>query len=77
MKIIESRPNYNIDHRRYRQTERLYALGPRPVYEAMLEIADGAGLDSVLARYSRLDPEIVYTLDGNGFSPMPLYSVST
>ena len=63
------------DLRRQRAAEHLYALGPRPVLEALLEVEAGAGLDRVLADFGRLDPEIVRQLGGDKFPPTPTQEV--
>jgi len=54
------------DQRRQRQAERLHALGPRPMYEAMRE----------LVRYARLDVDTVAALGGDRFAPRPLHEVA-
>lgn len=36
----------------------LHTLGPRPVFEALLEVEAGRPLDDVLKRYGRLDREV-------------------
>lgn len=61
--------------RRRRAAEHLHRLGPRPALEAMIEIAAGADLDATLARYARLDPDIVDALGGDDFPPQPLHEV--
>jgi hypothetical protein len=35
----------------------LYSAGPRPVLEALIEVADGRDLDAVLERFARIAPE--------------------
>ncbi len=62
---------------RERLAEHLHRLGSRPCLEALIEVADGADLDGVLTRYSRLDPDIVKALRGDRFPPLPIYAVST
>ena len=59
--------------RRQRLAERLHRLGPRPVLEALAEVEAGKPLDTVLAEYARLDPDIVNALHGDDFPPSPLY----
>ena len=61
--------------RRERDAEHLHDLGPRPVLEALVEVAAGANLDRVLAGFARLDPETVRQLDGDKFWPAPLREV--
>ena len=55
--------------KRQRQVVRLHSLGPRPVLEALIEVAAGVELDIVLADYARLDPEVVTALGGDKFPP--------
>ena len=57
------------DLKRQRQVARLLSLGPRPVLEALIEVAAGAELDTVLADYARLDREVVIALGGDKFPP--------
>jgi hypothetical protein len=40
----------------------LVASGPRPVLEALLEVARGRDLDAVLEAYGRIPVEIYYAL---------------
>ena len=67
------RPTNNDAHARNlrfeRHVEHLHRLGPRPVLEALIEVADGHDLDRVLAAFARLDPKIVRDLDGDRFTP--------
>jgi hypothetical protein len=44
---------------------RLHALGPRPLYEFLLELADGADPWSRLERYASLDGDFIATLGGD------------
>ena len=60
---------------RERLAEHLHRLGSRPCLEALIEVADGADLDGVLTRYSRLDPDIVKALRGDRFPPLPIHEV--
>ena len=55
--------------RRQRQAAHLHSLGPRPGLEALIEVADGGDLDTVLADYERLDLEVVMELGGDKFPP--------
>jgi hypothetical protein len=41
---------------------RLHALGPRPIYELLREVAAGADLFGRLQIYARLEPDIVRAL---------------
>jgi hypothetical protein len=43
----------------------LHEAGPRPVMEAMLEVARGKPLDSVLEAYGRIPVEIYHQLGAN------------
>ncbi len=53
----------------------LHSLGPRPILEALREVADGADLDDVLADYSQLDSGVVHALGGDKFPPPALHEV--
>ena len=44
---------FPTDLRRHRQAEHLHRLGSRPVLEALVEVAAGRPLDTVLAEYGR------------------------
>ena len=55
------------DLRYQRAAAHLHRLGPRPVLEALIEVANGHDLDRVLADFARLDPEVVRTLSGNSW----------
>ena len=57
------------DLKRQRQVTRLHSLGPRPVLEALIEVAAGAELDTVLADYARLNLAVVTALGGDKFPP--------
>ncbi len=67
--IGEVTNNVVIDLKRQRQAAHLLSLGPRPVLEALIEVAAGAELDTVLADYARLDREVVIALGGDKFPP--------
>ncbi len=60
---------------RQRAATRLHALGARPVLEALIEVADGKPLDSVLADFARLDPTIVRAFGGDAF-PSAVFAVA-
>jgi hypothetical protein len=53
---------------RQRLAGRLYACGPRPVFEAMLEVESGRPLDDVLARFTRIPPSIYHALGADELS---------
>ena len=57
------------DLRRRRRYEQVFALGPRPSFELLMEIHSGADLDSRLARYATVDPETIRALGGDQFPP--------
>ena len=61
--------NVVVDLKRQRQVAHLHLLGPRPVLEALIEVAAGVELDTVLSDYARLDPEVVIALGGDKFLP--------
>jgi hypothetical protein len=42
--------------------EQLHALGPRPLFEFLLEIIAGADPMTRLERYAQLDPDVVHDL---------------
>ena len=65
----------NGNLRLQRAVERLYRLGPRPIMELLIEIADGADLDTALATYARLDPDLVRALNGDRFPMAPIHEV--
>ena len=55
--------------RRQKLFERIYALGPRPCFELLMEVHDGAGLDDRLARYAAADPSVIRALGADRFPP--------
>ena len=57
------------DLRRRRLYEQVFALGPRPSFELLMEIHNGANLDARLARYAAVDPETIRALGGDQFPP--------
>jgi hypothetical protein len=48
--------------RRQHLVQHLHAAGPRPIFEAMLELADGRDLDCVLERYAEIPIGIYHAL---------------
>ena len=60
---------------RQRAAERLHRLGPRPLLEALIEVASGGDLDATLVRYGRLDPAAVRAVGGHRFPPPPISAV--
>lgn len=63
--------------RRQRAAEYLHRLGPRPLLEAMTEVADGADLDDTLAADARIDADVVRALGGDRFAPPPLEAITS
>jgi hypothetical protein len=65
--------------RRRRQCELIWMLGARVFFELIDELDRrhglGADLDARLARYARLDPEILAAIGANQFPPAPLHIV--
>ena len=55
---------------RQQRVQHLYDSGPRVVYEALLEVARGATLDCVLARFARIPAETYRALGADQF-PLP------
>jgi hypothetical protein len=51
--------------RRQRLAAHLHACGPRPVFEALLQVGDGKPLDDVLERYGRIPVEIYHMFGAN------------
>jgi hypothetical protein len=50
-------------------TEQLHQLGPRPIGEAIIAVADGRDVLSVLEDYAQLDPATVALLGGRDWPP--------
>jgi hypothetical protein len=57
-------------------TERLHALGPRPVGELLIEVAAGRDLLDALEEYSRLEPRTVAVIGARDWPPLPLARVA-
>ncbi len=49
--------NVVADLKRQRRVEHLHLLGPRPLLEALIEVAAGVELDAVLADYAGSTPK--------------------
>ena len=66
-------------YRIQRNTAHLCALGVRPTYELLREIAAAHGLadniEQLLARYARLDSDLIDAVGGRTFPPVPLHEV--
>jgi len=54
--------------RRQRLVAHLHACGPRPVFEALLELEAGCSLDEVLERYGRIPARIYHVLGADVLS---------
>ena len=59
-----------------RQVPRLHQLGPRPLYEILVELGAQrliSGIERLVKRHvDRLDPAILKALGANCFSPIPM-----
>jgi hypothetical protein len=65
-------PPHNIPIVRFqRLAAQLHALGPRPTYELLREIAAGAPVLERLERCARLYPNIVRVLGADRMPPVP------
>jgi hypothetical protein len=62
----------NRTSRRQRLVRHLIECGPRPVFEAMLQLEPGPKLDEVLERFCRIQPETYHAL---GADELPLEHV--
>jgi hypothetical protein len=65
-----SRPTPNIYSRSARRQElasRLYACGPRPVLEALLEVERGRALDDVLIDFTRIASSVYRAVGADRF----------
>jgi hypothetical protein len=49
---------------------RVHALGPRPLYELLRELASGADLLTRLEAYARLDPALTAALGGSALQSL-------
>jgi hypothetical protein len=58
--------------RRQRLARHLHAAGPRPVLEALLDVADGRDLDTTLEDFARLDPETYVAVGADHFPTIKL-----
>ena len=63
-----------------RTVERVHGLGPRAVYELLVEIGEQrlcrTYLERRIRRYSEIDPEHLEALGGDTFPRPPLYEVA-
>ncbi len=49
--------------------KRVHALGPRPLYELLKELAAGADPLETVETYAALDPDVVHALGADDFPP--------
>ena len=61
--------------RRQRQIEHVHRLGDRAVGELLHEVDAGADLDSALAAYERLTPDLLKAVGGDHFPALPISEV--
>ncbi len=63
-----------------RTVERVHGLGPRAVYELLVEIGEQrlcwTYLEQRIRRYAEIDPEHLTALGGDRFPRPPLYEVA-
>ena len=59
-----------------RNVVKLHSLGPRTLYELLLELGACTGtmttIDQAVARFAGLDPAIVHALSADRFDPAPI-----
>jgi hypothetical protein len=60
-----------------RLIEHVWRLGPRPVGEVLIAVADGAEPLEVLEQFSQLHPDLVLALGGRHWPPAPMLVVSS
>ncbi len=62
--------------RHERNVEHVHALGPRPLYEMLAEIAIATGEPGIVAdrveAYAELNPELIRAIGANHFPPPPM-----
>ena len=67
------------DFRLARDVERIFALGPRPIIELLIEIGEQrlcrTYLEQRVRRYAEIDPEHLTALGGDTFPRPALYEV--
>jgi hypothetical protein len=67
------------DLRFRRAVERLHQLGPRPLYEMLVELGASrlirSEIERQVERYAALDLDILRQLGGDRFPPLPLHCV--
>jgi hypothetical protein len=67
--------HYARTARRQRLVAHLYAAGPRPVLEAMIEVATGEPLDDVLERYARIPVAAYHEIGANALPPINFFVI--
>ncbi len=76
-----SAPEAVADLRFRRQVERVHGLGPRAVYELLVETGEQrlcrTYLEQRVRRYAEIDPEHLAALGGDTFPRPPIYEVAT
>src|SRR5262249_2430588 len=67
------------DIRFERAVARLHRLGPRPLYEMLVDLAArrllGSEIEEAVNRFAALDPVMVEAVGGDRFAPIPLHLV--
>ena len=75
----QQHPANLIDFRLRREVERLHELGPRPVFELLVELGQRFGcrtlIEQRLARFNAIPPEVLDITGGRNFPPIPLHEV--
>ena len=74
--IGEAASNVPSSLRRQRQIGHVFGLGLRAVSELLHEVDAGADLDSALAAYCLLTPELLLATGGDRIPPAPIHEVS-
>ena len=73
------RPASLSDLRLRREVQRLHGLGPRPVYELLVELGQHFGcrtlIEQRLARFNAIPPEALDITGGRDLPPVPLHEV--
>ena len=70
-----------LQERRFqRDVEFLHSLGARATFEILAEVGRArmcrTYIEELTARFARLDPKTVRAVDGDRFSPPPIYEVA-
>jgi hypothetical protein len=70
-------PIYERRLRRY--AERIHKLGPRPLYEMLLELGKASGQPETIAviagDFAAIDRDVLIALGGDQFHPAPIWRV--